>query len=910
MSYSRSPQLLISSEALTTMDTNTNVTNSLSASVNPTAVPCGQCNITTNTQNPLSIKHNLSNIGYKPQLSHNVISKQQSSHTTSISSMIETNVHGNRGSINQYSLNEIHTLPRVIEQQSTTNYRPILISNTSSTNIGQLKGHTIANHITGNNLPIGNLTYQMIAYPRQALNIQQQQQQHGKSSHTISTGGTVTNSNNNNNNNSVMLAGVITPECLTADSSHNAARIAQLLAPSGTHSTTVTPAHITGNTQFLVYYPQHLNTGAVKVHSIAACPQTLSTTTVTPTLSAPMTAITTTTLLTNTVPSGTGTPTNLSSNHPTLISCKSTPSSTSIQSDDGHSQQPTTVYYTLATNDLIRQLKLSHQAIQIDSNTSPRQQIIQTPSGLMLIQYPQPQQQQQQQQQQQCPTTVNTAFQQHQQHGQNDNTLSRNLMTSSTLSAKHNAQIGVVGCTTGSLIPGNVDSNTLPRHARVEHVQGSSLICTCPPEVHQAIFEQQKKRQQKSMEQNQSAAVILGGITPFSKVGSTSTNTTTTGVSSTSLESTECGTATMSRNSTNLVTGVPKENGLLTKNITDKCQDDELINQRRNFPPYHLTNCTLNTLKTSGVQSDSFKEAFERIGLQVNNNTKLSLQSSDSLNKKQGILKTKLYEIEEIKKSIKSFYQIFTEFNTNCNEIIKLSTEYKRKRFFDLHLETIYNERECLNQSLQEIYKISSSITEQLYDLECIIEQTGNDVLQHRCRITLPYVQTLESRLESIHSTVSVTYGHYPEIQQLLNNREESERKAVEIQKRLLDEQLYQLKDVNEKCKRIKGTILTLKRLAIVNVQNRQRSNSPRRFTHLGGFVNRAAADRGSIERSRLYAAVQTIQPDSEKRLQAIKKQEMLAIQRRRVFSNENISTNKLFFTPIIDKKLSKQKIM
>ncbi|VDP54740.1 unnamed protein product [Schistosoma margrebowiei] len=65
--------------------------------------------------------------------------------------------------------------------------------------------------------------------------------------------------------------------------------------------------------------------------------------------------------------------------------------------------------------------------------------------------------------------------------------------------------------------------------------------------------------------------------------------------------------------------------------------------------------------------------------------------------------------------------------------------------------------------------------------------------------------------------------------------------------------------------------IFIFQRLAIVNIQNRQRSNSPRRFTHLGGFVNRAAADRGSIERSRLYAAVQNIQPDSEKRLQAIR---------------------------------------
>lgn len=57
------------------------------------------------------------------------------------------------------------------------------------------------------------------------------------------------------------------------------------------------------------------------------------------------------------------------------------------------------------------------------------------------------------------------------------------------------------------------------------------------------------------------------------------------------------------------------------------------------------------------------------------------------------------------------------------------------------------------------MYKINTILSEQLHDLECVIEQTGNDVLQHRCRINLPYVQTLENRLDSINSTVSLACG-------------------------------------------------------------------------------------------------------------------------------------------------------
>ncbi|VDQ10839.1 unnamed protein product [Trichobilharzia regenti] len=85
-----------------------------------------------------------------------------------------------------------------------------------------------------------------------------------------------------------------------------------------------------------------------------------------------------------------------------------------------------------------------------------------------------------------------------------------------------------------------------------------------------AIFEQQKKRQQKSLEQNQPTAVVLGCIPTLNKInttniGSSGTTTNTTGTSGTPLETTETGTGSIPRNSTNQVTGVPKENGLVGK---------------------------------------------------------------------------------------------------------------------------------------------------------------------------------------------------------------------------------------------------------------------------------------------------------------------------------------------------------
>ncbi|CAH8511664.1 unnamed protein product [Schistosoma turkestanicum] len=1045
MSNQRS-QLLFSSQALTTMDTNTNVTNSPLASVNPTAVPCGQCLTTTSTQNILTGQQNQST-GHKPQLGHNITGLQKSMHTvvhtSGVPAVMETYVHGNRGLTAHYplgtnTLHEIQAIPRVVEQVNTTtgavsvqqsqfgtNYRPVLIANTS------IKGQPI---LGSNSLP-NNQTYQMIAYPHQALNMVQT---HAKNAHTLPIGTTntiISATNSGSSHNNLMLAGVIAPECLTTDSNNNAARIAQLLAPSGTHPIASTATHIGGNTQYLVYYPQQSSTGS-KVQTMES-PQTLSTATTTPT-----TNIVHTTQMPSTINVAIGTLTSglstsgiiytsIPANHATLNSSKLN-SSTIIQNEDSfnatntttintntattttttthattttttttntnvnQSQQPYTIYYALPTNDLLRQLKLNHQTIHVDSNLSSRPQIIQTPAGLMLVQYPS--------QYQQCstgslsPSTTNTGLHHHHQHHhhhhqqqqqqqqqhqqiQNDHTLLRNMMMTSGTLTKHNIQqISVINPgipVTVSLAGSHIDSNTLPRHTRVEHVQGSGLICTCPPEVHQAIFEQQRLKRQ----QNQPSTMLLTGISQLNKTSTivtTTINTTSTmsnnnssHTNSSIFEVSELIPGIMTRNSPN-VTAV-KENGL-TRSCTEKSSEDELNNQKKHIHLCHLTNCTtsaisntiitdtlkrnlqpqtvnsnhsnnniinINTtnhqlfdeitekeahvnylvtlfqaLKSSGVQADAFREAFERIDMPVTH-SKVSLNSIDLHNKKQALLKTKLHQIEEMRKSVKSFYQIFNEFNrkltlnlNNCNKLVtKLSNQHisTNHTILDPKLEIIQNERRNLDRSLQEMHKINTLLSEQLHDLECVIEQTGNDVLQHRCRITLPYVQTLENRLDAINSTVSLACSHYPEIQQILNNHKEAEAKAVEIQKRVLDDHLYQLKDVNEKCKRIKGTILTLKRLAVVNVQNRQRSNSPRRFTHLGGFVNRAAADRGSIERSRLYAAVQNIQPDSEKRLQAIRKQEMLAVQKRRVFSNDNISPNMLF-TALAEQKSSLNK--
>lgn len=150
-------------------------------------------------------------------------------------------------------------------------------------------------------------------------------------------------------------------------------------------------------------------------------------------------------------------------------------SSSIIQADDHvhlQQQQQPKVYYALATNDLLRQIKLN-QTVYVDP--PGRQQLVQTPSGLVLIQ-PQSQQNVQQAQARLSVSPVGT--------NQTDGASSERTL-SGLIAVAANAQVSQLGTLkTGSTVL--VDSSTFPRQSKVEHIQGSEgLICTCPPEVHQ-----------------------------------------------------------------------------------------------------------------------------------------------------------------------------------------------------------------------------------------------------------------------------------------------------------------------------------------------------------------------------------------------------------------------------------------
>lgn len=79
--------------------------------------------------------------------------------------------------------------------------------------------------------------------------------------------------------------------------------------------------------------------------------------------------------------------------------------------------------------------------------------------------------------------------------------------------------------------------------------------------------------------------------------------------------------------------------------------------------------------------------------------------------------------------------------------------------FYDSRIHKVRSDRQTLDKALAAYQTTWSSLIGQLADLEGVIEETGNDVLKGRCRITLQMVSALEDRLQLATSAIEFCCG-------------------------------------------------------------------------------------------------------------------------------------------------------
>jgi hypothetical protein len=114
-----------------------------------------------------------------------------------------------------------------------------------------------------------------------------------------------------------------------------------------------------------------------------------------------------------------------------------------------------------------------------------------------------------------------------------------------------------------------------------------------------------------------------------------------------------------------------------------------------------------------------------------------------------------------------------------------------------------------------------------LTDLESSVEELRSNVINRRCRVNMSDVENMAHILSRASKTVADLKIRYPHLQDSLKNVMQAEMEIVVREEKFLKEEPEKLEQALRRCKKLTGTLVTLKRLASVQEQRSTAGVSP-----------------------------------------------------------------------------------
>ena len=122
-------------------------------------------------------------------------------------------------------------------------------------------------------------------------------------------------------------------------------------------------------------------------------------------------------------------------------------------------------------------------------------------------------------------------------------------------------------------------------------------------------------------------------------------------------------------------------------------------------------------------------------------------------------------------------------------------------------------------------------LEQQLSELEASVERLRANVINRRCKVNMPEVETMALSLSRASKHLSELKASFPALQSQLKITMTKEMQVVVDEEKFLKEEPDRLENALRRCKKLTGTLVTLKRLASVQEQ-------------------RSSASKGSLEKS------------------------------------------------------------
>jgi len=110
-------------------------------------------------------------------------------------------------------------------------------------------------------------------------------------------------------------------------------------------------------------------------------------------------------------------------------------------------------------------------------------------------------------------------------------------------------------------------------------------------------------------------------------------------------------------------------------------------------------------------------------------------------------------------------------------------------------------------------------VQKDLADLEITVEELRTDVVSRRCRVNQTEVESMALALSNISKSLAELKGKFPKLQDEMKSVMAGEMEVVVHEEKFIKEEPVRLDDSLKRCKKLTGTLFTLKRLADVQDQ-------------------------------------------------------------------------------------------
>lgn len=155
-----------------------------------------------------------------------------------------------------------------------------------------------------------------------------------------------------------------------------------------------------------------------------------------------------------------------------------------------------------------------------------------------------------------------------------------------------------------------------------------------------------------------------------------------------------------------------------------------------------------------------------------------------------------------------------------------------------------------------------SKVLRELGDLESSVEEMREDVISRQCRVNLADVEGMALVLSHVTKHLGELRCRFPGLQDQMKKVMSGEMEVVINEEKFLKDEPDRIEEALKRCKRLTGTLFTLKRLASAQEQRPLHVPSGDR---VGGRI------ATHVDRKELLDNIQAVVPDHQSRLQSIK---------------------------------------